>query len=146
MPGLLTTEYSEAVAAAIQAERARKRKEIEKKIKGLEKEKDAVREQIKKFEEEQLNLHSLQEMWEEKKNKYNGNEVLSEVVIVNVFEGVCAGKIKDDFTACIKEMDQTYSKTGGLRENIKAQISRLQQYINDIDADIKGLRVKLNWI
>lgn len=45
MPGIFTIKYSEVVAA-IHAERARKRKEIDEKIHGFEKERGIVTEQI----------------------------------------------------------------------------------------------------
>lgn len=50
---------------------------------------------------------------EAQKSIYNGSEILSEVVIVNVFEGVCADSIKADFTDSITEMDQTYYDSMG---------------------------------
>lgn len=146
MPGMITTEWSEAVAAAINAEKERKRKEINEKIQALEQERAGVTEQIEKLEAERLKMHSYQKMWEEKKHKYDGNDILSEVVIVNIFEGVCADKLKNDLSSCIQEMDRTYSKAGGFKENIGAQIKRLNRYISDINADISGLKLKLLFI
>lgn len=129
-----------------EAEKAKRRDEIKKQIKQLEDERGTVTAQIDKLKTEQLMLHSYQKMWEEKKRKYNGNEILSEVVIVNIFEGACADEIKGDFTACIKEMDKTYSKAGGLRESIGIQVLKLNEYVYTIDVDIRNLRVKLDFI
>lgn len=147
MPGIGYDEAAEARRKAEEAAaRAKRIKEIENKIDQLKKEREPVIKQIDDLEKERLKLLSYQKMWEEKKSKYNGNDILSEVVIVNIFEGVCADKIKNDFTVCMKEMDRTYSKAGGFGENIGAQINRLNQYVNDINADIKSLRAELAFI
>lgn len=144
MPGI---GYDEAAEARRRAEeKARRREELQKQIDDWNDKKDTAMKQIERLETEQLKLHSYLKMWEEKKSIYSGNEILSEVVIINVFEGVCADKIKKDFTACIAEMDQTYSKVSGLRESVNAQLANLNLYVSLINTTIASLANELNFI
>lgn len=105
-----------------------------------------VESQIASLTTEQASLNTYLEDWESQKSIYSGSEILSEVVIVNVFEGVCADSIKADFTDSITEMDQTHSDVGGLNGNVGEQISRLNQYKSDINSKLTALRNELNSI
>lgn len=105
-----------------------------------------VNSQITELTAVQSNLSAYLGEWDTQKSIYDGSENLSEVVRVNVFEGVCADKIKADFSACITEMDGTYSKVSGLNENVGAQIARLNQYLSVIHTKLAYLRKKLGCI
>lgn len=125
------------------ARRERRRAAIRAQIRDWEAKRRTVEAQIRELTTEQSNLNGCLGEWDAQKNIYNGNPVLSEVVIVNLFEGVCADKIKEDFTACIAEMDQTCSKVSGLNGNVGTQISRLQDYLVEINAKISALYSEL---
>ncbi len=146
MPGIISEAAAAMQRAAEEAAKERRRAELRRQIQQWEGKKRTVESQIEGLTAEKLRLHSYRKMWEEKKCIYNGNEILSEVVIINLFEGVCADKFKDEFSASITEMDQTYSKVGGLNGNVGAQISRLNQYITVINAKLTSLRNELSSI
>lgn len=105
-----------------------------------------VNSQITELTAVQSNLSAYLGEWDTQKSIYDGSENLSEVVRVNVFEGACADKIKADFSACITEMDGTYSKVSRLNENVGAQITRLNQYLSVIYTKLAYLRKKLGYI
>ena len=92
------------------------------------------------------NLSSYMSEWEVQKNKCKGNLLLSEVVLTNRFEGECADRIKEDFTARVGEMNNTYLITGRLQDSNNLQITRLNQYISSINEKISSLTRELNSI
>ncbi len=125
------------------ARKERRREAIRNQIREWKTKRETVETQIENLTTEQSNLNGYLGEWDAQKTIYNGNDILSEVVIVNLFEGVCANKIKEDFTACMAEMDQTYGKVSGLNGNVGAQISRLNDYLSFIDAKISALESEL---
>lgn len=92
------------------------------------------------------NLSSYMSEWEVQKNKCKENLLLSEVVLTNRFEGECADRIKEDFTARVGEMNNTYLITGRLQDSNNLQITRLNQYISSINEKISSLTRELNSI
>lgn len=143
------TGQSSADAAAQQRaaeERARRRAAIQSQIQQWNTKLTTVNSQIAGLTAEQSNLSTYLGDWDTQKSIYSGSEILSEVVIVNVFEGVCADKIKADFSASITEMDETHSKVSGLNGNVGAQISRLNQYVSVINTKLTSLRNELSSI
>lgn len=127
-------------------ERARRRAAIQSQIHQWDDKLLWVNSQLSGLEAEQSELNSYLGDWSAQKNIYSGNDILSEVVIVNVFEGVCADKIKSDFSACIKKMDQTWGEVYRLKENVGVQIARLKQYSSTINTRLTSLRNELNSI
>lgn len=143
------TGQSSADAAAQQRaaeERARRRAAIQSQIQQWNTKLTTVNSQIASLTAEQSNLSTYLGDWDTQKSIYSGSEILSEVVIVNVFEGVCADKIKADFSASITEMDESHSKVSGLNGNVGAQISRLNQYVSVINTKLASLRNELSSI
>lgn len=143
------TGQSSADAAAQQRaaeERARRRAAIQSQIQQWNTKLTTVNSQISGLTAEQSNLSTYLGDWDTQKSIYSGSEILSEVVIVNVFEGVCADKIKADFSASITEMDESHSKVSGLNGNVGAQISRLNQYVSVINTKLASLRNELSSI
>lgn len=98
------------------------------------------------FDEWRKKLEESLEEWEEQKINYSGNDTLSDVVIENVFEGVCADKIKADLTASVTQMDDTCNKISGLIGNVGLQIDELNNRINIINGEIASLENQLNSI
>lgn len=127
-------------------ERARRRAAIQSQINQWDDKLLWVNSQLSGLEAEQSKLNTYLGDWGTQKKMYSGNDILSEVVIVNVFEGVCADKIKSDFSACIKNMDWTCGEVYGLNGNVGAQIVRLRQYASTISARLTSLRNELNSI
>lgn len=123
-----------------------KRKVIQSQIDLCDAELTSVSIQVSELTAEQSKLNTYLSDWEAQKLIYNGNAILSEVVIPNVFEGVCADRIREEFSAGIAEMDQTCGRVGRLNENLSAQIARLNQYISDINAQLASLRNQLGSI
>lgn len=124
-------------------ERERRRAAIRAQIRQWEGKLATVKAQIAGLTREQSHLNTYLGEWETQKGIYNGNEILSEVVIVNLFEGVCADAIKEELTASVAEMDQTHGKVSGLNGNVGAQISRLKEYEAVINAKLAALRREL---
>ena len=143
-----TGQSSEDIAAQQRAaeERARRRAAIQSQIQQWNTKLTTVNSQITSLTTEQSNLNTYLGDWDTQKSIYSGSEILSEVVIVNVFEGVCADQIKADFSASITEMDQTYNEVSGLNGNVGAQISRLNQYVSVINTKLTSLRNELSSI
>lgn len=136
----------EAAQQRAAEERARRRAAIQSQIQQWNTKLTTVNSQIAGLTAEQSNLSTYLGDWDTQKSIYSGSEILSEVVIVNVFEGVCADKIKADFSASITEMDETHSKVSGLNGNVGAQISRLNQYVSVINTKLASLRNELSSI
>lgn len=149
MPGIFDDAAAAAKRAAEEAaERARemKRKYLQGQINDWNGKLSEVKKQITGLETEKKNLVTYLREWEEVKKPYNNNDVLSEVVIINLFEGVCADNIKDDFTEMVEDMDQRYNMTGGMENNINVQIRKLQEYETLINNKLASLRNELNAI
>lgn len=149
MPGIFDDAAAAAKRAADEAAaRARemKRKYLQGQINDWNGKLSEVKKQISGLETEKKNLVTYLREWEEVKKPYNNNDVLSEVVIINLFEGVCADNIKDDFTEMVEDMDQRYNMTGGMENNINVQIRKLQEYETLINNKLASLRNELNAI
>lgn len=142
--------YDEAAEARRRAEeearKEKKRRELRAKINGLKDDLSGVEGIKLRLEKEMYYLGRKMDEWEVHKNRCKGNLLLSEVVILNRFEGVCADKIKQDFTASVMEMNNTYLKTGRLLEDGDIQIQRLNQYISSLNDRIESLTRELNSI
>ena len=142
------TQYNnEKDAAAHQKaeeEKARRRTELNNEMSRLYIELSNVNSQISSLVTEQSNLNTYMEDWINQKAIYSGNDILSEVVIVNTFEGVIADKMRSEIQTCISEMDQTHSNVGVLNENVGTQISRLRQYAGGINGRIQNIKNELN--
>lgn len=147
MPGMITTKYSEAAAEAIrEALRAERRAKLKKEIDNWNKELSKVTTQISDLEKEKQNLETYLGEWEEQKRKYNGNTILSEVVIVNLFEGICADNIKDDFAEAVAAMDWTYNGVNVMKGDVGTQIAKLHQYEAVINTKLTSLQNELDAI
>lgn len=144
----ITGKVGDALAQKLreERERARKRAEIQAKINEWNNKLNNVNSQISSLNTQQSNLNTYLADWDTQKNTYNGSDILSDVVIVNVFEGVCADDIKADFSDCITQMDTTYSDVSGLNGNVSLQISRLNEYVTFINGKIAALKSELNSI
>lgn len=103
-----------------------------------------VSQQIASLSSEQGNLENYLSDWNTQKAAYSANETVSEVVIVNVFEGRCADAIKEELTACVEEMDKTYSSVTTLQGNVGMQINKLQLRVNTINEELRNLRLELS--
>lgn len=136
----------EMAADAIRKAKEARRKAIQNEIDQWNKKLSKADSQRIALTAEQSKLNAYMGEWDTQKSTYSGNDILSEVVILNVFEGVCADKIKDDLTDSVAQMDQTYSKISGLNTHVGEQISLLGQYINVINAKLTSLRSELNSI
>lgn len=138
----------DALAARLraEAERARKREAIQKKIDEWNNKFTTVQSQKTSLTAQQANLNLYMGNWDTQKTTYNGNDILTEVVILNVFEGVCADTMKEELTDSVTQMDQTYSGVSGLNGNVGLQISRLNEYITFINEKITALKNELNSI
>lgn len=143
MPGIITTKYSEAIREALKAQ---KRAKLQKEIDNWNKELSKIKPIRSRLIKEQSFLSRLLSEWEIQKNKCEGNLILSEIVLVNRFEGECADQIKKDFTARVADMNKTYFKTGWLRDYDGEQIAKLDQYITFINNKITSLTNELNAI
>lgn len=129
-----------------EAERARKRAALRSQISQWESKLSRVEAQISALSRERSKLDTCLSDWNTQKSIYSGSRILSEVVILNVFEGVCADKIKSDLETSIQEMDRTHTDVSGLNGNVSAQISRLRQYADEIRSKLASLRSELNSI
>lgn len=125
-------------------EKAKRRVVIQSEIYRLNTKLARVTSQISSLTTEQSNLNTYLGEWDIQKSVYNESDILSDVVIVNVFEGVCADKMKTDIEACITEMDQTYSGVNRLNGNIGMQIVKLNQYVSTINLKLISLNNELN--
>lgn len=135
-----------AEIARKEAERIQRRTDLQNEIDRLNAIVSDLNDRILELQADQKKLNICLSDWTRQKNIYNNSVVLSSVVIVNVFEGVCAEKIKDDLTACISQMDHTYSDVTGLSTNISEQVSRLRQNIFTIKKRLTALYSELNSI
>lgn len=123
-----------------------RRKEIQRKIDEWNEKLNKVKLQKANLGLQQIILNTYMRKWDTQKTTYSGNDILTEVVILNVFEGVCADTMKEKFTNSVTQMDQTYSGVSGLNGNVGLQISRLDEYITLINGKLTALRSELNSI
>lgn len=93
---------------------------------------------------EQGNLNSYIEDWATQKVIYDSNENLSEVVITNVFEGVCADTIKTELADCITIMEQTCSDASTLSADLTLQIAKLNEYIAQLNSQLTSLNYQMS--
>lgn len=149
MPGIFEDAAAAAKRAAEEAaERARemRRNYLRGQIDEWNGKLSEVREQISGLETEKKNLTAYLGEWERQKRKYNGNVILSEVVIENLLEGWYADDIKEELTICMEEMNKIYKRVRELKDNVSAQIEKLQQYEVLIHNKLTSLRNELNSI
>lgn len=141
------SDQAEQAAQQQEAEiKARKKSSLRWQIAQWDTKKTSVDTQISELTTEQSNLNTYLGEWIRQKNSYTENDILSEVVIVNVFEGVAADKIQSEMQSAISEMDQTYNDVNELNGNVALQIARLKQYLSDINAKLTSLNQELNSI
>lgn len=126
-------------------ERKRKRETLQSEIGSLDTRSKYLKERIVSLGWHRSQLDSYIEDWENERNSFSKNDI-SQVVITNVFEGVCADKIKSDLETCIAQMDQTCDKVRGLRNNIEKQITKLGEYQSNIDETLLIKRDELRSI
>lgn len=126
--------------------RQRRREALRAQIKQWDDKLSDVREQISALSAERSRLDVCLGDWDAQRNAYNANEILSEVVIVNVFEGVCADRIKTELENCMAKMNVTHTSVSGLNGNVSAQIARLGQYVSFINGKLSSLHSELNSI
>ena len=131
-------------AAAAAAARARRIAELKAQILIWETKLKKVKSQMTSLATQNTNLNTYLGEWETQKGIYSGNETLSEVVIVNVFEGVCADKIKAKFKKSIKTMNGTYNRVNDLTGIVGLQIARLKQYEAYINSKLTSLKTELS--
>lgn len=105
-----------------------------------------VNSQIAALSAERSRLDACLGDWDVQRSAYNSSDILSEVVIVNVFEGVCADRIRTELGDCMAKMDQTCTRVGGLNGNVSVQIARLHQYVSLINGKLASLHSELNSI
>lgn len=149
MENIMMTDQRAAELEALRRaaeERARRKKAIESQIEQWNDKLTTVQSQLSGLTTERSNLNTYLGDWDRQKSIYSGNEILSEVVVANVFEGVCADRVKAAFSDSIKEMDQTCSMVSGLNANVNLQIERLNQYISVINTNLASLRNELSSI
>lgn len=149
MAEIMVTDQRAAELEALRRaaeERARRKKAIESQIEQWNDELTTVRAQLSSLTTERSNLNTYLGDWDGQKSTYSGNEILSEVVVANVFEGVCADRVKAVLSGSIKEMDQTCSRVSGLNGNVDLQIERLNQYTSVIHTNLASLRNELSSI
>ena len=142
----ITGKMGEALAAQIQRAKEEKRMKIMLQISQWNEKLNKANSQKEGLKSQQANLNTYLGEWDTQKTTYNGNDILTDVVILNVFEGVCADKIKEELTASVTQMDQTYSRVSTLNDNVGLQISRLDEYITFINEKITTLNSELNSI
>lgn len=132
----------EATAAA--ATKIKRTTELKAQILTWETELKKVKTQITSLETQKTKLNTYLGKWEIQRKKYSENETLSEVVIVNVFEGVCADKTKVKFKDCITTMNGTYKSVNNLTGVVGSQIARLKQYEAYINSKLTSLKTELS--
>lgn len=93
---------------------------------------------------EQGNLNSYIEAWATQKAVYDSNENLSEVVITNVFEGVCADTIKTELTDCITAMEKTSSAASTLSADLTLQIAKLSEVVSQLNSLLTSLNYQMS--
>ena len=147
----LSNEQLEAMRKAEEERRAEQEREnrrnaLREQIRQWDGKLSNVNSQITALSAERSRLDACLGDWDAQKNTYNGNQILSEVVIVNVFEGVCADRIKTDLEQCMAKMNQTRASVGGLNGNVSAQIARLGQYVSFIKGKLSTLNSELSSI
>ncbi len=145
--------FGEAAAAMQRAaeeaaarERERRRRHLQNQIDEWIGKLSVVNKQISGLEKEKENLETYLGEWEEQKKKCNGNDVLSEIVIADLFEGVCADNIKDDFAEAVVLMDRLYSGGNAMKGDVDTQIAGLRRQESQFNAKLKSLRDELNSI
>lgn len=133
-----------AAAAAAAAAKAKKIAELKAQILTWETKLKKVKSQMTSLTTQNTNLNTYLGEWETQKKIYNESATLSEVVIVNVFEGVCADKIKVKFQKCITTMNGTYNSVNNLTGIVSLQIARLKQYETYINSKLTLLKTELS--
>lgn len=124
--------------------REKRRAEINREMTQLNSTINSVNNQIYNLTLEQTHLNKYLEEWGAQKALCSQNDILSEIVILNVFEGVCADKMKQEFHRGVAEMDLTCGNIATLNGKVSAQIARLNQYVSNINTRLTSLRNELN--
>lgn len=133
-----------AARAAAEAARRQKIALLQLQITRKNQELTKVNQQIASLSSEHGKLGTTLADWCTQKADYSGNEVVSEVVILNIFEGKCADALKEELTSCVEEMDKTYSGVTSLNTQVNVQIGRLRERVSIIGQELRDLQLELN--
>lgn len=133
-----------AARAAAEAARRQKIALLQLQITRKNQELTKVNQQIASLSSEHGKLGTTLADWCTQKADYSGNEVVSEVVILNIFEGKCADALKEELISCVEEMDKTYSGVTSLNTQVNVQIGRLRERVSIIGQELRDLQLELN--
>lgn len=121
----------------------RRRSELESEIAGVNAEIATQRNYITCFTACQNAINDAKTDWEECYNKYC-NIQLSPVSLKSYFEGDCANKATGEILPAIAGMNKAASVAGNVVAAIPAQISKIQDYINQLEEKRASLQADLN--
>lgn len=98
---------------------------------------------ITRLQEENSNLGDFVSEWDTQYTVYAQNPVTEQVVITNVFEGVCADQIKEKLHMAVQDMENTKGSMNVLSSSVGSQITTLSNYRNGAAGKITSLQSQL---
>lgn len=98
---------------------------------------------ISRLQTENSNLAGYLSDWQAQYNTYVQNPVTEQVVITNIFEGVCADKIKSKLSTAVNDMVNTESSGNTLSTNVGNQITAISNYESTVYTKITSLQSEL---
>lgn len=85
---------------------------------------------------------SQRDAWNRQYAIYQSSEIASQVVITNVFEGVCAEALRESMEEAINGMEHTKMQIGDLLADLDCQIKKLDWYMEKLEEEIRIYRLQ----
>lgn len=140
--GSTADEAAAARMAQEAAERAR-RAQIMSKINKLEKEKAECMDCISSLRAASGQLAGLTSSWSTSYSNRMKSDIVREVTIPGVFEGIAAATIKSGMDSALGKMKDSMAGIERVIGDVSLQIGKLNQYIDKLDTQIRSLRASL---
>lgn len=126
-----------------EAERRRKKKELERKIRRLEGEIKKAEELKEDFEDCEKGIDAAGEDWSEGRKKFIKSQIARQVVVTDLFEGVIAEQLSQDIPDAMLLMNRTVSEMKSLNRKVSHQIEKLEKYIKKLEKEKRALERQL---
>ncbi|NLL78920.1 MAG: hypothetical protein GX234_03850 [Clostridiales bacterium] len=126
-----------------EAEKRRKKRELERKIRKLEgkiKEAEKLQEDFEDCEKE---INTSGEDWRDGRARFLKSQIARQVVVNDLFEGVIAERLSQDIPDVMLLMNRTVSKMDELKKKISRQVKKLEEYIKKLEKEKRALERQL---
>lgn len=124
-------------------EKRKKRRELRKKIQKLEKEITSLNEAKESYSSHKTTINQNLETWESKCELYNNVELTPDIEVKDMFEGFVAEQFAVDLPEKYERIQSAADKMKIIAEGISDQISKIEEYVTELEQQKALLEAEL---